>query len=115
VWALREKRAGLACEVITSTVFSWWCSSVRHPGYQAPVDALGTIAGRAGIAWDRTLLYGKASGAHVIDNYEVIDNFLRLQFPFPVLVESTSATGGERRWGWMVGVGVERLSSITDR
>ena len=83
--------------------------------YHAPVDALGTIAGRAGIAWDRTLLYGKASGAHVIDNYEVIDNFLRLQFPFPVLVESTSATGGERRWGWMVGVGVERLSSITDR
>ena len=79
------------------------------------VDALGTIAGRVGVAWDRTLLYGKASGAYAIDNYEVIDNFLRLQFPFPVLVESTSATGGERRWGWMVGVGVERLSSITDR
>ena len=57
----------------------------------------------------------KAGGAYAIDNYEVIDNFLRLQFPFPVLVESTSATGGERRWRWMVGVGVERLSSITDR
>ena len=62
------------------------------------IDALGTVAGRLGIGWDRTLLYGKAGGAWALDNYEAID-----------LVSGVAAAkADEVRWGWMAGIGIER-------
>jgi len=62
------------------------------------VDALGTVAGRVGIAWDRTLLYGTAGGAWAIDKYRIVD----------LSSGGTLATASETRWGWMVGIGLER-------
>jgi outer membrane immunogenic protein len=59
---------------------------------------LGTIAGRVGVAWDKTLLFGKAGGAWVNDTYRVID----------LASGGTVSAGDETRWGWMVGIGVER-------
>ena len=102
MWGVEGETSWARLRVITSTVFILvvFLRSASRISRASGRLILGTIAGRAGMAWDRTLLYGKAGGAYAIDNYEVIDNFLRLQFPFPVLVESTSATGGERRWEW---------------
>lgn len=62
------------------------------------VNALGTIAGRVGFAWDRTLLYGKAGGAWAHDKYRVLD----------LTTGGVVNTGNETRWGWVAGIGLER-------
>ena len=62
------------------------------------VNALGTITGRVGFAWDRTLLYGKAGGAWASDKYRVID----------LATGEVAAAANETRWGWVAGIGVER-------
>lgn len=60
------------------------------------VDFLGTVTGRVGWAWDRTLLYVKGGAAVADDEYR-----------------TTTAAGAlfnradHSRWGWLVGAGVE--------
>jgi outer membrane immunogenic protein len=61
------------------------------------VNALGTIAGRAGWAWDRLLVYGKGGVAWTNDKYNWESGTL-LQ---------PSLAANETRWGWMLGAGVE--------
>jgi outer membrane immunogenic protein len=63
------------------------------------VDALGTIAGRLGVAFDRLLLYGKAGAAWADDKYSIASTTAGL----PQLNFNASET----RWGWMFGPGVE--------
>jgi opacity protein-like surface antigen len=64
----------------------------------AKLDSLGTVAVRAGYAFDRLLVYGKGGAAWTNDNYQVkmttASNFLLF-------------SANELRWGWMAGAGVE--------
>jgi outer membrane immunogenic protein len=60
------------------------------------VDALASITGRVGYAWDRFLGYVKGGYAWERDRYRIID-------PFNVTV----ATAGETRGGWTAGIGGE--------
>lgn len=65
----------------------------------AKLDNLGTVAVRAGYAFDRLLVYAKGGAAWTDDNYQV-------KFPTassPLFVFSAN----ELRWGWVAGVGVE--------
>jgi outer membrane immunogenic protein len=61
------------------------------------VDWLGTVAGRLGFAFDRTMVFVTGGGAWVHDNYDT--SFFATPFP-NIHVEDT-------RWGWMFGTGVE--------
>ncbi len=61
------------------------------------VDALGTIAGRVGWAWDRLLVYGKGGVAWTNDHYN---------WNSATLLQPNLASN-ETRWGWMVGAGIE--------
>jgi outer membrane immunogenic protein len=64
-------------------------------------DFIGTIAGRVGMAWDRTLLYVKGGGSWARDKF-----FNELVPPF-VTPLAEARTANVTRWGWMVGVGGE--------
>jgi outer membrane immunogenic protein len=61
------------------------------------VNALGTIAGRVGWAWDRLLVYGKGGVAWTNDKYNWES----------ATVLQPSLAANETRWGWMVGAGIE--------
>jgi len=65
-------------------------------------DFIGTIAGRVGVAWDRTLLYAKGGGAWVHDKYWEVDSAGAFS-----PVGTVFAEADEVRWGWMVGAGIE--------
>lgn len=60
----------------------------------AKVDALGTIAGRLGVAFDRVLVYAKGGAAWANDKYELNSSILTFN-------------ANETRWGWMLGGGLE--------
>ena len=73
------------------------------------IDFLGTLTGRIGWAFDRSLLYVKSGGAVANDKYRATcDN---------VVLVGTGCTGrvagtqfyaaDETRWGWLVGAGFE--------
>jgi outer membrane immunogenic protein len=62
------------------------------------IDALGTVAARLGVAFDRLLLYGKGGAAWTNDNYQVLMN---------TAVRPLLFSNNETRWGWMAGIGVE--------
>jgi opacity protein-like surface antigen len=63
------------------------------------INALGTLTGRFGYAWDRSLAYVKGGGAWIDTTYSVFGNtdFLTLG--------SSSTTLND--WGWTVGAGAE--------
>jgi outer membrane immunogenic protein len=65
----------------------------------AKADALGTVAGRLGIALDRLLLYGKGGGAWISDKYRVTSSVLNFD-------------SSETMWVWELGAGAEY--SFTD-
>ena len=66
---------------------------------QRIVDALGTVAGRLGYAWDRSLAYVKGGGAWTSSTYNINGNT-------SVLTLGTGSTG-ITAWGWTVGGGIE--------
>jgi outer membrane immunogenic protein len=61
------------------------------------VDFIGTLTARAGVAFDRSLLYVKGGAAVADDRYRA--NIV----PSGVLFYSAS----ESRWGWVIGAGLE--------
>jgi outer membrane immunogenic protein len=65
---------------------------------RSKTDAVGTFAGRVGIAANQALFYVKGGGA------VASDRFATGAFG-PPLVEVQAAS--DTRWGWMVGVGIE--------
>jgi outer membrane immunogenic protein len=77
--------------------FSWGDLTGSHvfsgDTFQTKVDALGSVAGRIGYAWDRMMVYGKGGWAYAHDKY------------------TSTAAGGvalsDTRSGWMVGLGLE--------
>jgi opacity protein-like surface antigen len=66
---------------------------------QHAVNALGTITGRVGYAWDRSLAYVKGGTAWTDTAYSLFGN------TFAVSLGSGSTTLDI--WGWTVGAGVE--------
>jgi len=63
------------------------------------VENLGTVALRAGHAWDRSLIYVKGGAAWAYEVYRL--------FNASVPGEPLLASATDTRWGWMVGVGYE--------
>lgn len=66
---------------------------------QHNVNALGTITGRAGYAWDRSLAYVKGGAAWSATNFNLFGNTLALALGSG---DTTLDT-----WGWTVGGGIE--------
>ncbi len=66
---------------------------------QRIVNALGTLAGRLGYAWDRSLVYVKGGAAFNDTTYKINGNTNALALG-TASVDQTTA-------GWMVGVGIE--------
>lgn len=72
------------------------------------IDALGTITGRIGWAWDRSLLYVKGGGAIAGDSYRgTCETLAGDCFGRGLAIGDTDARADETRWGWLVGAGVE--------
>jgi opacity protein-like surface antigen len=65
-------------------------------------DVLGTVTGRVGFAWDRSMVYAKAGGAwaHTRDTDNINNIALVVGFPGVSTVDHT-------RGGWTAGTGVE--------
>jgi hypothetical protein len=66
---------------------------------QHALSALGTITGRVGYAWDRSLAYAKGGAAWTEASYNLSGNTIALSL----------GTGGTTldRWGWTAGGGIE--------
>ena len=62
------------------------------------IDALGTIAGRIGVAFDHLLLFGKFGAAWVNNGYQ-----MQIALVPGTLVLSTN----QLQWGWVAGIGAE--------
>ncbi|MFG1302069.1 outer membrane protein [Xanthobacter sp. V3C-3] len=65
------------------------------------IDALGTITGRLGVAFDRVLLYAKGGAAWATTSQTAGSTNIALPFL------NYSATTDLTRWGWTAGAGVE--------
>ena len=66
---------------------------------QRIVASLGSVTGRLGYAWDRSLAYVKAGGAWTNSTYNLNGNT-------SVLALGTGSTG-VTAWGWTAGGGIE--------
>jgi outer membrane immunogenic protein len=84
---------------------SWTDFNAWNVNPQAPflrnntrTDALGTFAGRVGIASNQALFYAKGGGAVANDRF-----FTTFNAPPNLISHAIDDT----RWGWMVGVGIE--------
>jgi opacity protein-like surface antigen len=63
------------------------------------INALGTLTGRAGYAWGRSLAYVKGGGAWIDTTYSVFGDTIALT------LGGGSTTLND--WGWTIGAGVE--------
>lgn len=73
-------------------------------------DALASVTGRVGYAFDRVLFYGKGGGAWARDRYDIITIPLIGQIvggPSFVITPARDFTNTETRFGWTLGVGAE--------
>ncbi len=65
------------------------------------INAIGTVAGRFGFAWDRSLIYAKAGGAWTNTIYNLLGN------DTPGTLALGSGSTGMTSGGWVAGVGLE--------
>jgi len=63
-------------------------------------EAIASLTGRLGYAWDRYLIYGKAGGAWARDRYSITN--LNCTF-----LATCNLSGSTDRAGWTAGVGLE--------
>ncbi len=71
-------------------------AGVNTFGFHTNVDFLGTIAGRLGYTFDRTLVFVKGGAAFAHDKYRISVNGTDIL-----------TADDDLRWGWMVGGGLE--------
>ncbi len=71
-------------------------------GCSSKIEALGTITGRVGAAFDHALLYVKGGAAWGVTKHTVLGFGLVGAGAGPI-----SASTSETRWGWTIGAGVE--------
>jgi outer membrane immunogenic protein len=81
----------------TSTSTTGGIATALSANCSAKVNALGTVAGRLGVAFDRTLIYAKGGAAWTNDKHEHTSSIALLP----------TFTSNHTRWGWMVGGGLE--------
>jgi outer membrane immunogenic protein len=81
------------------------CGLVALFNCSTKIDGIMTLAGRFGLAWDRTMIYVKGGGAWAHDQNTV--NLLGLGLAVPGIVTIAPVTVSEWRSGWMLGMGVE--------
>lgn len=81
----------------TATSTTGGVATVVTANCSAKVDALGTVSGRLGVAFDRTLIYAKGGAAWTNDEYDLTSTNVLLP----------TFNGNETRWGWMAGGGIE--------
>ena len=67
---------------------------------QRIVNSLGTVTGRVGFAWDRSLIYAKGGGAWADTTYNL--NGFTVDLP-----HGTTGSANVGEWGWTVGAGLE--------
>lgn len=79
------------------------CMQMQANGCSSKIEALGTITGRVGAAFDHTLLYVKGGAAWAVSKHTV--SGVGIDALFNVI--PVSASTSETRWGWTVGAGVE--------
>jgi opacity protein-like surface antigen len=63
------------------------------------INAIGTVAGRVGFAWDRSLVYGKAGGAWTNTSYNLIG--------FTNALALGNGSASVNAGGWVLGAGLE--------
>lgn len=68
------------------------------------IEALGTITGRVGAAFDRTLLYVKGGAAWALEKHVLKTGVID---PNTFNTVDVFANTSDSRWGWTVGAGVE--------
>jgi outer membrane immunogenic protein len=78
------------------------CMQMQADGCSSKIEALGTITGRVGAAFDHTLLYVKGGAAWGITKHTVGGVGL-----VGLGIGPISASTSETRWGWTIGAGVE--------
>ncbi len=82
--------------------------------YSTRIDGVATLAGRIGFAsdsLDRTLFYAKGGAAYASESATQATNAGLLLFGggAPQVITFTgNRTGGDNRWGWMAGLGLEQ-------
>jgi outer membrane immunogenic protein len=81
----------------TSTSTTGGVATAVSAACSAKVNALGTVSGRLGVAFDRILVYAKGGAAWTNNKYELAST--------TVLLPTFNAN--ETRWGWMAGGGLE--------
>jgi outer membrane immunogenic protein len=81
----------------TSTSTTGGIATAVSANCSAKVNALGTVSGRLGVAFDRTLVYAKGGAAWTNDKYELTSTSALLP----------TFNANHTRWGWMVGGGLE--------
>ena len=86
---------------------SWMDDSIHVSPYgfddsldaSVDIDWFGTVRARAGIAWDRVLVYGTGGLA-----FGSIDYNARIEYDAPLTAKLSS---DDVEWGWVLGAGVE--------
>jgi opacity protein-like surface antigen len=73
---------------------------------QHVVNAIGTAAGRAGFAWDRSLIYAKGGGAWTATNYSLFANTVQVYNDTNPMTSGTGSTNVTAA-GWVAGAGIE--------
>jgi opacity protein-like surface antigen len=96
LWAVRLESTGKTANGCFSGIGGINCQRI--------VNSLGTVAGRVGFAWDRSLIYAKGGSAWTNTTYS-------LNGDTAILVLGTGTTA-VNKWGWTVGAGIEY--AVTD-
>ncbi|MGL5165429.1 MAG: outer membrane protein [Afipia sp.] len=81
------------------------CMQWAANGCTSKIEALGTITGRVGAAFDHALLYVKGGAAWAIEKHTATANDFGPPPNFdPIIV---GAETSQTRWGWTAGAGIE--------
>lgn len=78
-----------------------------YNGCTSKIEALGTITGRVGAAFDHALFYVKGGGAWAVTKHTASAYFATLDPGFNLIKNDVSGNTNQTRWGWTIGAGVE--------
>jgi outer membrane immunogenic protein len=100
-WQTGPMVLGVEADFSLAEISGESCNLALGPGSflcLTKVDRFGTITGRIGAAFDRTLIYGKAGGAWMRDTHTL---------SFIGVGVQQQVTTSKSKWGWTGGAGVE--------
>jgi outer membrane immunogenic protein len=103
VFGIEADAAYLNTDVHTHTTFGQTGSGNNFQDDNAELNFLGTLRGRAGLAYHNALIYVTAGLAYAHGEWE------ERYVAEPPSEEVTTWTGDDWRWGWTAGVGAEYM------